>query len=476
MDWKAYLNDVFTVYRQEFNKFNEKEKTLVQLNITFSKPCQIDALEFLKPRCQALVVTFYDDFPDMDIVIHPEIAESPEQIVQELAETKEKWKRFNPQQLQNIAQAVRNCSKAKHWNWSPISDRSCVYTKSDLEELSSGEFVSRRVSEAIQQIKMKKRHKEMENVVPIPMDKIPKKDGEVQINFSLPFQVVEDGDYTVSLQGQTAKISIRIASTEEHFEKLTGFKIEKSGGGTVSLTGDTRGISVISQVEILLPYISDEIYFLQIALEYLNRLLDVWRVATGKFWLKESVSDGDIVSMNWEKRYPSGEKRKGMFAFGLPGQIKVSVRVKKTADALPQIIQYLIDETRIPLFQLLQLNAYNHYLERRFDLAIIEMNVALEDYTTRYIAKKLSDKSLSQREISRRLDKYDTFHKMLDRGFRDVVGQSLKENADLWKDFERMRIIRKNTIHPFVKKSSYQDATDVISTVFKIAKWISQIG
>jgi hypothetical protein len=51
MDWKAYLNDVFTVYRQEFNKFNEKEKTLVQLNITFSKPCQIDALEFLKPRC-----------------------------------------------------------------------------------------------------------------------------------------------------------------------------------------------------------------------------------------------------------------------------------------------------------------------------------------------------------------------------------------------------------------------------------------
>jgi len=256
-------------------------------------------------------------------------------------------------------------------------------------------------------------------------------------NFSLPFQVVEDGDYTVSLQGQTAKISIRIASTEEHFEKLTGFKIEKSGGGTVSLTGDTRGISVISQVEILLPYISDEIYFLQIALEYLNRLLDVWRVATGKFWLKESVSDGDIVSMNWEKRYPSGEKRKGMFAFGLPGQIKVSVRVKKTADALPQIIQYLIDETRIPLFQLLQLNAYNHYLERRFDLAIIEMNVALEDYTTRYIAKKLSDKSLSQREISRRLDKYDTFHKMLDRGFRDVVGQSLKENADLWKDFER---------------------------------------
>jgi len=63
---------------------------------------------------------------------------------------------------------------------------------------------------------------------------------------------------------------------------------------------------------------------------------------------------------------------------------------------------------------------------------------------------------------------------MLDRGLKDVVGHSLRENVNLWKDFNRMRTIRKNTIHPFIRKSSYKDATDVINIAAKIAQWISQ--
>lgn len=475
MNWKEYLKDVFTAYRQEFSKFNDEEKALAQLNITFSQPCQMEVLEFLKPRCQALVVTFYEDFPDMDIVVRQKIAESPERFVQELVKKKEKWKRFNPQQLQNIVQTIRNYSKGKRWAWSSISKRASIYTKTDFKELSPKEFVSMKINEVTKQINMKKRNKEIESVVPIPIDSIPKSDGQVLIRFSLPFQLVEDGDYPVSIKGQEAKISIRnIPVNEKHFERLTGFKIVKSGGGSVKLVDDTRGISVISQVEILIPYVTDEIYFLQLVLEYLNRLLDVWRFVTGKFWLRESVSDRDIVSMHWEKRCPSGEGRNGMFAFGLPGQIKVSTKIRKTSDALPIIYQFLIDETRIPLFQVLNLNALNHYTERRYNLAIIEMNVALEDYTTRYLAKRLSDEGLPKEEISRKLNKYDRFHKMLDRGLKEIVGHSLKENIELWKDFNRMRTIRKNAIHPFVRKSSYKDATDVMNIATKIAEWISR--
>jgi hypothetical protein len=311
------------------------------------------------------------------------------------------------------------------------------------------------------------------DVIPIPFDEIPKTDGQVLLDFTLSYELIdEDGEYLVSLHGHQAEISVHKEPATEHFKNVSREHLVIRGSPTI--IDDTRGFSVVSRIKMKIEFVTKPEYFLQIALEYLNRVLDVWRFATKKFWLKESVSDRDILAMMYKIIPASGESQEGCFGFGLPGAIKFPYTIIETSKALPIILKCLKDETAIPLFQMFLLNALNHLIERRFDLSIIEMNIALEEYATIHLGRKLLQKGCPEGEISKRLSKYDRLHKKLDRGFKDIAGVSLKDDKELWNAFNLMRDIRKNTVHPFVRRMSYQDAMNVTAISNKIAAWIAK--
>lgn len=474
MNWEDFFEEIFKTYRYEYDKLSDYEKSLIQRNITFTVPCQIEVLEFTEPALQILVVTSYDGFKDMDLTIHTRVEEPPEQFIKKLADSNEKWKRFGTAQIEQILRSIRGYIIGKGFSWAHLSENASVYVKDDFKTINPSKFAQSRFDEARNQIKMKKRDTELRNTVPIPFALIPKGNGQTIIKFHLPFQLVEEGDYDVTIEGQSAKISIINIPTKETFETISGFQRITSGGGKVQLSDDTRGVSIISYINISMQYFTDERFFLQLGLEYMNRLLDVWRFTTGRFWLKDGVSDRDIVKMDWERISGSGVKTKGIFAFGIPGNIKISTKIIETKDALPKIFKYLVDETRVPLFSILRLNALNHYTERKYGLAILEMNIALEDYARGYLANKLLTKGLSNDDVNRKFKTYDeNFHKMMTKGFKEITGHSLEDNPMLWKGFNRMRTKRKNAIHPILKKSSFEDATEVIKTATYIAEWIS---
>ncbi len=107
--------------------------------------------------------------------------------------------------------------------------------------------------------------------------------GETTLSFYLPFEIVDDGEYQVSIEGREASLNIkREQRCNEDFEKLSGFAVE--GTGSVTITRDPWGISGFTRVVVRIPrYVPFEECRLE-AQRYLNRLIQVWRFFTRYHW------------------------------------------------------------------------------------------------------------------------------------------------------------------------------------------------
>ena len=299
---------------------------------------------------------------------------------------------------------------------------------------------------------------------------------KTRVSFCLPFELVDEGEYSVSLDGRIATIKVSaIPRSKEDFEKVTGMKYEASGSGSVRITPDTRGVSIISQIHVEVPYYVDIENCVSEVLRYLNRLVEVWRFATKKFWIPY-VSDEDIFTVNWEAVNNSGKGRKG-FMFGSTRPSTYPLKILEANQVMDIMRELLSSERKIPIYEILRLNAINHFISGEHNLAVIEMNTALEVLVAVFLATKLREQKLSKEEIYNRLDKYlsgISLHRLLDRILRQVDGRSLKDNPDLWKRFETARVIRKNVIHPWVKILKREDAEKVLLSIEQIMRWIIQ--
>ena len=80
----------------------------------------------------------------------------------------------------------------------------------------------------------------------------------------------KDGTYNVLLSEKVAKISVKKIQALDHFEEITGLKATTSGSGKIEILSDTRGVSVITQIDITLPFITDQYYFTQIRINILK--------------------------------------------------------------------------------------------------------------------------------------------------------------------------------------------------------------
>jgi len=209
-----------------------------------------------------------------------------------------------------------------------------------------------------------------------------KEEGSTTVSFTVPCQLVDDGDYEITMEGHTGVVKILgKPTTDEHFEQVTGWTKHVSEGGKISLTGgDRRGVCQVTGVSVFFPFRTHPDYNLLVVLAYVNRLLDVWRFKTGAYFIKEGISDRDIVAWEWVVTDGEGKKVSDRVEFLVSGRIKFPV--SPTSESVPReaILEELKKGDPPPLWNLIWLNAFLHFSERKFDLTVVQCNVAVEDF------------------------------------------------------------------------------------------------
>ena len=297
--------------------------------------------------------------------------------------------------------------------------------------------------------------------------------GETTLSFYLPFEIVDDGEYQVSIEGREASLNIkREQRCNEDFEKLSGFAVE--GTGSVTITRDPWGISGFTRVVVRIPrYVPFEECRLE-AQRYLNRLIQVWRFFTRYHWLPY-VADDAILSFE-RSIQEAKRKSEAIFGFGVFNKFFYPSRTIEPNRVIASIRAGLSDELRIPIHEELRLTARDHFDKGQFNLAVIEMNIAFESLTAEILRSRLKETGLSDRDVEKRMDRYlpSSMHQLLDKVLKEVDGRSLRTESHLWKKFERARLVRKNSVHPYIRDLQAGEAAEALFALEEIMQWLAQ--
>ncbi len=312
------------------------------------------------------------------------------------------------------------------------------------------------------------------------------------VNFVLPFVTVEEGKYEVSLDGKIAKITISFQQNPESFEKVTKLKFQDRGDVKLNILPDPHGIVNYTNVTIEIPsyydpnkgkpiVIDDSITnpLKQDCISYINRLVEVVRFSTSKYWIPR-INEQDILTFEYTTTDDSGKTRSGLYSdFGRGRTFPLVIRQQVTVQE--QISDFLRNEGKIPLDQNLFLDSINYFVIGSFNEAVIIVNVALEVLVQKHLFERFKNKGFQDDDANKKVDKIFSkekkngkkgLHKILTVDFEEIGKKSLENSLDLWIKFNKMRSTRKNAIHPKTKKIPPEEAKNTIETGFQIANWI----
>lgn len=313
------------------------------------------------------------------------------------------------------------------------------------------------------------------------------------VSFTLPFVIVEEGEYEVSLNKEVIKISISLQQNTEGMKNILKATFSSTGGGRASLTSDPHGIANYTNVKIEFSFLYKPEEFAeslkigtiprnklkQQSILCLNRLVDVVRWSTSQYWIPR-VRERDILAFEYIRVDETGKEKTG-FSADLGSSREFGIQIRKQSDMKEQIMDYLENEKEIPLDQNLLLDAINYYVMGSFNEAVIIANTALEVLVANHIFEKLlsgglsyddADEKLSDILSEGRKNKKSGLHKLLTVNFKEIGKESLEDFSDLWKKFNDARQIRKNAIHPHIKQIKEEECEQTIVTMFEVANWI----
>jgi hypothetical protein len=303
------------------------------------------------------------------------------------------------------------------------------------------------------------------------------------VELTVPFTFIEGGEYLVSLGGNICVISIYTEQSHELATRI--YRGIQFMGDVTSYSADHHGLFEISRVVLGFPYliqsINGEQLFTSAEVEcvtYLNRLLDVLKYLTNKYWLAP-LSSRDLYFDNIETISDVGERRihrgmgpKSFNPFNLP--MTEQLHLKREID------QILLKEKKLPFFNSTFLDSFNAFDTRRFNEAVILINTAFEGYVPDFLISKLLRKGCSEedarKDVGRRFSgQKRTLHKVLTTGFKEIVGKSQEDDdKNLWQKFEDVREKRKSAVHPYISQLNEEDAINVISNILEIINWIKR--
>jgi hypothetical protein len=291
-----------------------------------------------------------------------------------------------------------------------------------------------------------------------------------------------EGEFEVSLNGKEARINI-VPLTKNSAENIIGLAVYRI---TIVIPYSVSENENEFSNTVYVPPSTSPIKLE--ALNYFNRLIDVIRLKTRKFWIRP-ISEFDISYMEITKEDDSGRQRGGFsFGMGNPSFPPYPMNSMDESELKSNIVTLLKNETNIGFYDLLFLESISQYQAGRFDESVISMNIALESFAVDYLADKLTRMGNPALQVKKKIDKaFSTdkkngktgMRKALTVYFEEIDGRSLEHNLELWNRFEVARNRRAVAIHPKrkprAKKSTLLDANRCLETLITLVdvwRWI----
>jgi len=197
----------------------------------------------------------------------------------------------------------------------------------------------------------------------------------------------------------------------------------------------------------------------------LNRLIEVVRYKTNKYWIPP-INEHDIIFFNvLEKVDDAGKKRTGWVL--VPDGLVLPLDAKNQTDVQDEIAEMLKNERVVPVFANLLLDSFNYFATGRFNESVIVANIALEEMVKNHLYDKLvREKGYSEEESEKEIsaifsDRKERgkrgLHRVMSINFKEIDGRSLEDNSKLWHEFNEEQHERMLFTHtPDILKSSKQ--------------------
>jgi len=320
-------------------------------------------------------------------------------------------------------------------------------------------------------------------------------------NLTLPFALLENGTYNVSINGKTALIILQRENTQSRQAQMMGMAFVAPPGATMSMPNDFYGLVDITRIKIEFPFLihptrmrnngdgtledlshdnHDNVQ--KMCLIYLNRLIEVIRWHTKRHWI-HNLAGSDVYLNNFDLFDDNGKNVGGQLhgqpiltLFNLPNEFETQGSKKN------QIQLSLESEEKIPVHDALYLDALHDFSQGRFNKAVMIINTALESATTEYLFQQLTKNGVLEDDAKKKIDKIlsfgirlnrkSGFRKILSEDFKSITGRSLEDSPELWVGFNDARDKRKTTLHPYIGKLSEGEARKAIIDILNVMNWV----
>ena len=109
-----------------------------------------------------------------------------------------------------------------------------------------------------------------------------------------------------------------------------------------------------------------------------------------------------------------------------------------------------------------------------FEQAVIIGNTSLEIFVGENLLKKYTSTGMYHDAAKRQVDKLfgNTFHDVMKKSYFHGMSNSERKNHEVWKKFDSVRKVRKEVIHPHVRRSSLEETRNVLQNIHDIKKWV----
>lgn len=305
----------------------------------------------------------------------------------------------------------------------------------------------------------------------------------IVVHLIVPFTFCNEGEYKVRIW-HDASIKIKHVQNKGGLETVKGIQIH---GSPKMIPDDPFGLYYISQVELSFPPPGgespsdlgiDDYLLSYYCARYLNRLAEVVRFATHRYWIR-LISQWDIDFFKIETEDDKGRHALMPIRLGFTqgfnfAPLPILSQVTKSS----LISKLLRNGLRIQLSNNLILDSLSNFHIGRFSEAVILVNIALEVFVEEFMTEKYLSEGHNQNEADELVERlfHGNFHKTMRNAFFYNMTKTEREHHDIWVKFENVRQKRKQVIHPHTMKLSIEAAHEVLFNFISIHGWILNLS
>ena len=209
-------------------------------------------------------------------------------------------------------------------------------------------------------------------------------------------------------------------------------------------------------------------------LKYLNRLVEVVRFKTKKYWLLPVVEHEILYADISDFIHDSGKKKEGYVDMSEVSMLNLPMLAE--SDVLPEIQHLLKSGERINYSDSLILDSYYYIFLGKYNESVITSNFALEMFILESLKEILQFRYASETELEHAL------HNVLEKNLRYTFRKNfmggkdhltLMKDSDIYRKFDTARDFRANVLHNGLEPNR-SDAELNLTCIYDVNNYLIQ--